>query len=520
MKTNRGFTLIEVIVSIAVLGIISVFFLGAMTSHLSLLTQTKKITKDIFLVQREMEVEVDIVKDKIRKNELTLVQKTIFDSLGGLEVNYYGVSKNLNNREYYTLVSDVKPDPLELIELESSDIKLYQGTDEVEYGYGMHFFDIKGIFKNLEAYKWDHMLNQVDWYASNTEYNMPMPKDEDFNLEDDLLLNSYYFPLFPRDYELIDNETIYKFGTSEVNFNKLPQFAGRHIIFTVTPAAKSGKLGIQEVTKPIFTSALPIIDNIVMHFDAAYIDVLDSNEVQKINNDWFLNKWLDISSIIGNSTPNQAAIYGTNGKPIVKRTDIGLGFIGQYVRFVNNEYIEIKNQATSGDNITIIAVVKNRSKTESTAYLKNGDITLDLDPNIENKDYQWNVEIDVITSESNDFIFGGKSADIAEIIIYKGLLDEPSEKAIEDYLFGKYQSPTVTGEIVQLLDMEKEIFVGDSFELPQMVLADMERGTQKYVSVSWTGEYFTDSEGVYIITGSALANPTKKMTYTLTVIPN
>lgn len=522
MKTNRGYTLIEVIVSIAVLGIISVFFLGAMTGHISLLNKTKEITKGIFLLQREMEEEIDIVKAEIRENNLSLEEKTIFDSLGGLKVNYYPISKNFYNREYYTLVSDVKPDPLELIKLESIDNKLYQYTDLVGYGYGTADFNIKGSFKNLDEYKWDHMLNQVDWYVSNPEYNMPMPKEPSFNLEDDILYNTYYFPLFPRDYEIVDNETIFKFGTNYSTFNLLPEFAGRNVIFTVTPAAKSGKLGIQSISKPVFISGLPNLDNIVMHFDASYIDVLDSNEVKKVGTEWHLNKWIDISSIIGKTTPNRASVLKANDNPIVMRTNIGEGFIGQYVRFKSNQYVEIRDLNTIGQEITVISVIKNHSKNESTAYFKNGGFLFNLDPNTEDNDYQWEIRVDSFTSDSNHFYFGGKSVDIAEVIIYNEVLEELSDELteIKDYLFNKYDSPKVAGDIVKLIDMEKEIKVGDVFNLPDMVLAEMERGTQKYVSVTWLGNFDSNVEGIYELVGSAKVNPTKKMTYTVNVVNN
>lgn len=519
MKKSKGFTLIEIIVAIAVLGIISMSFLGAMASHFGFLNRTKRITNDVFLAQREMEEKIDEVKEQIRKDELELKKKTIFASaLGGVEVEYYEVEETFKGKGYYALVSNIKPDPLELVELESLGIKLKQGENQVSYGYGTSNFSIIGNFRNLEKYKYDHLLNQVEWYVSSDEYNIPMPKDPDFDLNDDILYNSYYFPLFPRDYILIDNETIYKFGSSETAFKHLSDYAGRHIIFTVTPAAKSGKLGIQSVSDPIFISGLPITDNLIMHFDAAYIDILDTNEVQNVGDDYYVSKWIDLSSIIGQDNPNESATPGTYNKPLAKRTDMGSGFIGQYVRFNIDQYLEVNAQNTNERTLYIVSVVKNRSKTDETKFLQNGSIELKLPPNDNDYDYEWTITTDVFVSDSNNFLIGGPYVDIAEIIVYNEVLDEDKINKVQSYLAEKYKAPTVIGDIVQLKDMSEEIKVGDSFELPTMVLAEMSRGTEKYVSVSWSGSYDTNTPGTYEIIGSALANPTKKMTFTLTVV--
>ena len=89
-----------------------------------------------------MEVEIDDVKEKIRKKELTLKEKIIFKSLDGIgvKVNYYEVEKTHNNKAYYTLVSNVKPEVLTPIELKNIGIKVKQGTNNDSYGYGTGAF--------------------------------------------------------------------------------------------------------------------------------------------------------------------------------------------------------------------------------------------------------------------------------------------------------------------------------------------------------------------------------------------
>ncbi|MFA6655587.1 MAG: Ig-like domain-containing protein, partial [Bacillota bacterium] len=101
---------------------------------------------------------------------------------------------------------------------------------------------------------------------------------------------------------------------------------------------------------------------------------------------------------------------------------------------------------------------------------------------------------------------------------YKGTPSGDDIDAIENYLKQRYSTPIVLGDIERLIDMEMEIAVGTGYQLPSMVLADMVGNYQKYVSVEWSGTYDVNVPGVYRLTGKALADPTKKMTLTLTVL--
>ncbi|MDY0277983.1 MAG: prepilin-type N-terminal cleavage/methylation domain-containing protein, partial [Acholeplasma sp.] len=385
MKKLRGFTLVEVIISIAILGIISVGFLAAISSHYSYLNKTKEISEEVFLAQAEMEEKIDIVKDSIRENDgtITLKQKTIFADLGGIVVDYYEMQEPISSKKYYTLVSDVKPDILGVIELESLSSKLKQETQDSSVGYANDSFDIIGTFKNNDLYKFDHLLNVVEWYVSTDKFIMPMPKSATFDINDDIAYYSYYYPLFPRDYILIDNDVVNNFGTHNVTFPDLSSYAGRHIVFTATPGAKSGKIGKQLASKPIFISALPIIDDVVTHFDASYIDPTISDETDINGTNIGVKRWYDLSSIFGRNTPNQyAEPINTTQYPDLIKMEINLGFAGQYVRFDNdNKRLRIINQGTKNNDVYIYSVVRNRVITDKSKFLKNGTNDLFIEEN-------------------------------------------------------------------------------------------------------------------------------------------
>lgn len=439
MKKNKGFTLIEVILSLAVLGIISMAFLTGMSNHFTFLNKTKTITQDVFVAQSEMEKEIDNVKDQIRKNKLPLKDKIIFkDDLGGINVKYVEVEEEYANKEYYTLVSNIKPDLLKVIELESIDIKLNQGILESTNGYASGAFEILGKFKNKNEFKYDHLLNNVEWYVSSEEFNMPIP--EGLDLENDILIDSYYYPIFPRDYILVSNSIINNFGTHERPFSELSSYSGRNIIFTATPGAKSGKIGKQGVSEPIFISGLPITDKLEIHLDAGFInfDPAYNNGVKKNGEMIEVIKWEDLSSVYGKKKPNEAAeVYGYE-KPELKKTKMGVEFIGQYIKFIDGQFLEIRNQNTLNKPINIFAAVRNRKINEESIFLENGNNEFSIVAKEEELDPDWEILLRTEQSSSNAFKIGGKNVDIAEIAIYTGELSDTQVSKIEKYFVRKY----------------------------------------------------------------------------------
>ncbi|MGH4121806.1 MAG: prepilin-type N-terminal cleavage/methylation domain-containing protein [Clostridium sp.] len=448
MRKKNGFTLVEVILAIAILGIISVGFLTLLSSHLIFLNKTKDISQEVFLTQREMELEIDRVKEKIRNKKLILNERVIFNSLGGVKVNYYEVEKTHNNKAYYTLVSNVKPEILKPIELKSIGIKIEQGSNNVSYGYGTGGFEVVGNFENDVAYKWDHLLNVVEWYVSTKEYITPLPKDPNFSLNDDIINKSYYYPLFPRDYELVSNETINNFGAYEKIFPlSLDKYKGRHIIFTATPGAKSGKIGKQSVSSPVFISGLPIKENLVSHFDAGFIDPSDNNEVEVNGKENRVKKWIDISSIYGRSEPNEAA-WVISKKPKLMKMGMETGSKWQYVEFSEeNQYLDMQNQNTN--NIYVFAVVRNGEGNEESVFMKNGDNEFKI-PKKEHIDEEgkeeWVLVKEQISSESNELKIGGPNVDIAELVIYNGAPDNDKIESLKNYFNTKYKLPIAVGD--------------------------------------------------------------------------
>lgn len=431
MKDRKGLTLIEVVLSIAILGIISLAFLLSMTTHFTFLNKTKDISQDAFLAQREMEKEIDFVKDKIRKKELTLKKKTILNDLGGINVNYYEIEKEYYDREYYTLVSDVKPEIYDPVKLKNINIKIEHNTKIVPYGYLSGDFKVEGSFSNKDEHKWDHLLNVIEWYVSSEDYIMPIPDES--TLDDDI----YYYPIFPKDYVIVDNNTIYNFGSHKVDFEKLENYSGRHIVFTATPGAKSGRIGEQMVSRPVFISGLPITENLIMHFDAGFINPLDTDQVDANNK---VKKWFDLSSIYGNENPNEYLIQNdSNMQPQLKKTEKDKEFRGQYVHFNNTEILSINDNSNFNKELYLIAFARNRVKAEDSIFMKNGINEFNVPKDTEENQNDWKLVVQLFNSENQPYNIGGSNVDIAEIVIYDQNLNEDELEKLNIYFNRKYK---------------------------------------------------------------------------------
>lgn len=431
MKDRKGLTLIEVVLSIAILGIISLAFLLSMTSHFTFLNKTKDISQDVFLAQREMEKEIDFVKDKIRKKELTLKKKTILNDLGGINVNYYEIEKEYYDSEYYTLVSDIKPEIYDPVKLKNINIKIEHNTKIVPYGYLSGDFKVEGSFSNKDEHKWDHLLNVVEWYVSSEDYIMPIPDES--TLDDDI----YYYPIFPKDYVIVNNNTIYNFGSHKVDFEKLENYSGRHIVFTATPGAKSGRIGEQMVSRPVFISGLPITENLIMHFDAGFINPLDTDQVDANNK---VKKWFDLSSIYGNENPNEYLIQNdSNMQPQLKKTEKDKEFRGQYVHFNNTEILSINDNSNFNKELYLIAFVRNRVKAEDSIFMKNGINKFNVPKDTEENQNDWKLVVQLFNSENQPYNIGGSNVDIAEIVIYDQNLNEDELEKLNIYFNRKYK---------------------------------------------------------------------------------
>lgn len=515
MKYKKGYTLIEVVLSIVILSIISIVFLNAIVTNFSFLKKSKKLSQNNFLEQGIMEKEINKVKEDLEDGNLKEI-KIFKDSMNGIGMNvkYKEVLVTDNDFFYYTYVPRFNTKELILLELDSiSNTVLYKNSfDDLSFGYNTNNFKIKGRFSNDQSTKDYVYLNTIEWYKSVPKFINPLSKSikDSPLIEDDESLN--YYPVWPTDYSLIKEDIIRgaKFNYN-VELNNIYDHKGSNIIFAVTPAAKSGKIGTTKISNPVFISGLPVTDNLVLHLDAGFIGTLEDGEIDIDNK---IIKWFDLSNRVYDNDLLYASV-NSQSAPILMNTDIDNEFIGQYVKFEETQSLNI-NKNISEDNLYVYAVIKPENPDEQSIFFTNGDSSISIvEKSIQN---EWLLSKYGFKSNGNIFQLGNSNIDIAEIVMYDKELSEDQILNLTNYFTNKYSKLIVRGDIEYIPNVKKIIDKGDIFELPSTILANMIDDYQKHVYVEWDKkDYDVNNPGSYILEGHAVIDKTKKFNYTLVV---
>lgn len=476
MNNRKGFTLVEVILSLAILGIISISFATIISNHFLFFSKSKEISEVMFQTQKEMETMIDETKKSIRDETnlkvgdeidvggtmLTLkttdnIWSSIDPANNGTKIKYFEAERTQNNKLYTTLVSIFKPKIEPQLELLSIGIKAEKNKAEVPHAYSTEGFSIIGNFENHRdaVSTYNLLINVIEWYVASEGFNMPIPDNKELQseLDNDVLEVSHYYPVFPRDYILVANETEMEPDFYEKIFPQLQSYAGRHVIFTATPGAKSGRIGKQSVSKPIFISGIPVAEILAIHLDASFINPYDNDEIVEDNPGISVKAWYDISSPYvyksGRYQYDEAAkVLYSNSRPQLLKTEMGKPFIGQFVRFSNtNQILKIVGQGTRNKGIHIFAAV--RSDTEHSneiPFLKNGNSSITIPAGFgEDQTGEWIiVEKFINKAQSDDFEIGGPDVDIAEIAVYNSTLSDEEIEEIENYFLSKYRTSIIS----------------------------------------------------------------------------
>ncbi len=514
-RKSSGFTLIEIIVAIGLIGIISAGFLGAISNNYQFLFETKSITEKAFLAQKDMEIEIDAAKTAIASvghGGLTLNTMSLFD---GVTVSYYALENTLDGNTFYTYISDQRLPSIEKLEVSNVAILPKFNSITTKYLYPVAESNLKGTYINDPTTISDLMVNLFSWYVSKPGFNIPVPKGNSssfYYLNDmpEIEVTGRY-PIFPNDFYLIATETT-------DSLPDLTGYGGRQLLLTVTPAAKSGKIGNPGMSSPVHINGLPDISSLVLHLDASYVDPYNSTEVLSSTNRLAL-RWYDLDSNTGLTAPTEYAVPTSTAKrPLLKDTDVTVSFDSRFMEFTASKDMQIASQGTNGQTLTYYAIARGRDSGRDELIFTNGSYTARMVEDVNNNLQAdgWYLVTGSYLSNSNTFTFGNDNIDIAEIAFFNGSVDD---SAITDYFKLKYIPVDSDATIVNLYDQTDEVFVGEAYTLPSAVMAEMSVGSDKLVRVTWSDTVNTSTAGVVRVTGTSIDDPSKTMTLTVTVKP-
>ena len=561
MKNKKGLTLIEIIVAIALLGIISILIFPALTNQYLMLRDTRNITFDLYGAQQEIEkVIIDIRKDiqaGVSPDGQTKTQYTLFQgqpaqrSVDGYP-NEISIHFNNNNLTLNTVIADSRMPDFDVATASNVRLRFYNGNAYPDYAYVLTpSLQLVSSFDLIDPDN-VNLTNINRWYVSRVGFNSPMVEDP---LE---IENGSVFPRFPDDYALIPN-------TSGVNLTDIQEtFAGRHIIYTVTPASQSGKMGITVPSNPLFISGLPIIDNLALHLDASML-TRESSTVINSNGRIYVQQWLDIS---GNN--NHASQSNGSMQPELLSFKTGHTVVGSmtyetyanYLQFNGGQGLIVNHQSSiSLDNLTVFLVARSESTEAGKTIVSKANDTrgwqlgwtndnqlgfsikrysdtniVSAEPGVALDD-EWHIltassglsfKVDSQTPAELDRTVGSitntnaltigfsgsnySTIDVAEIIIYNGMLSADDEYKVNMYLNDKYNPDPLDIYIYALKPITGSAVIGEPYTLPQVVRAYMTNGTMMDVPVTWSDPIDTSTAGLKTSVATAISDPSKTTT--------
>ncbi|HAE43255.1 MAG TPA: hypothetical protein DCG34_10135 [Clostridiales bacterium] len=568
---KKGMTLIEIVISIAILSIMAAVFVTSMATYFRFISEGRGMTEDVFSAQRVLEEKIESIKLAIFNGadpdagEASDIAFTLFSGEYERQVEGYKTEAIISsNRKLVTVVgSDQLVYPVPELNNIAITIRKNGFNQSGNFEYALKYdpnLSLRGTF-NMSDPEGVFLVNRHEWFVSRKGFTIPIETNSDLITEGEV---GRLYPLFPNDYDLIPLRGVTN-QLSQDDLNTLiSDYAGRHIVYTASPFALSGKKGVTVFSEPVFLHGPTATDGLVLHLDASLISKDPTKSNLSISGDTIgVNTWYDLS---GN---NNAVITVGTSPPVLKEVQYqddvfawGKSLAQNGSVFTSLAKSSFNNSPSS--NMTVFIVAKINGSNPSTAIVSgndwefgwNGDgdlayrvggdysaaATASLGTGIDNK---WHVFTGVVSGGSIDFRIDGnlessgtatgslnaspfninlKDVEIAEILIYNNALNpSTSLPEVENFLIDKYDpDPSeIMSSILYLKAIPtRTILKNDTFTPPNPVAAMMSNGTTQNVFVNWNNPSSVDTTtiGTYAISANAVMDNTKTVTMTVNVV--
>ncbi len=560
MNRRKGFTLVEVIVSIALLGLIAVGFLMAVTGYVRYISVTKTITQDIFQAQEKLELDIQTVKLNIRNGTVGGLTEQTFSVFGQSFVGY-PLAQQVEQHQLNTVVGSAVPIDLPVPGIGAIESHLRRGATDLSvnhsYGKAVGSQTLTAVGSYSVAAGEPSFINKIQWYVSRDGFSIPME-----TLPAEIEIGSR-FPRFPEDYEPIPY-------ANSLTLSGLDQYIGHHIVFAVTPVAKSLKMGSMASSDPLFIDGPPVLTDLKLHLDASAVSRNVASWVRPDASDptrirYWLQEWPNLASALSSpSVPSATQTTPSLQPELADASYIEDEFPGVWGRLATSETagsgMQIASFSPSSGTITVLLVARldpavlsgpilsgtnwslGRQDAGNPLGVSLGTQRLDAATSTEGLDEKWVVYSAVISrnklvfhidKQEYSLVLGTapsvstgsislnmSGADIAEVLVYSRDLSSSGDlESLKTWLFQKYKPEITPWSIRQLYPLSGVIEQGGSFALPATVSARLADGTKMNVPVDWNPTVAnTSTAGMQTYVATAREDVTKTTILTLQVI--
>lgn len=279
IKSNKGFTLIEIILSLAIFAIISVGFLGMFSTVFINTYRTTEVTENTFQSQKEIEEEIIRVKNQLTQGitptGVTASTVSVFSGSSEREVTVYHLKISTAGSTVESMVSETRAPQLRVPVITSGvHIRYFSGATALAYPNIGHSNLKADLSTELQVDNPGLLIRYLYyWYISKPGQYVPARP-----------------PVFPDDYILITDQT------TRLITNIPESYAGRFLKLVVTPVGERGQMGTSVESNEIYLSPFKTNANLLLHFNASYVDI-GSADTTLIGASEFLTTWRDIGSL-------------------------------------------------------------------------------------------------------------------------------------------------------------------------------------------------------------------------------
>jgi len=305
-KKTKGFTLIEVILSIAIFAIISVGFLGMFSTVFIQTYRSTAVTEDAFLAQQEIEDQIASVKSDLENNitpaGLTSSTIELFSGTNLRNVVVYHLQQDVTSDQVLeTYIARTRAPLLQTPNITSAaTIAAFSNSTKVAYpNIGMPSLSID-MGNELVVDNPGYLIRYLYyWYISNPGYYLPSSP-----------------PSFPDNYQIITDHT------SRLISEVPSSYSGRFLKLVVTPVGEKGQMGTSVESNALYISSMPLNDNVILHLDSNYINKDDALQVRSATSGGlvynYIKQWNDLSTSMLNLTQTT-----TSSQPIFYQYTLG-----------------------------------------------------------------------------------------------------------------------------------------------------------------------------------------------------